>query len=260
MVHNNTFIKITAVLLLMPFMCKGIYVHYTELHPAQLSYASKDVQEKIGESVRDGNAVKDERNKSWKFKHHDGKSIFSEKKQLSVVKARCGYVLLDGHHKVLASIKLGAHLIAIKVIADLSELDDTQFWLEAEKRGWAHPYTIDGIRTIPPRRFEDMTDDPYRWLPYLLKGKIPENGNMKEYSGADYPVWLKVGDDIPFIEFKIGQALFKNGIVYDHEMGDNLPAYLVEDCRKILLKAQIPGLRVVPNRKHYSQLAMSIKV
>lgn len=241
----------------MGSVCHAEYVHYTQIHPAQLAYAYKDVNSKVKEAIKDGRAIKDEQSGEWIFKYFNGKSIFPETKQLAVVKARCGYVLLDGHHKLLASLKLGAQWINIKVVMDMTHLDDEAFWLEAENRNWANPYTIYGIRSIPPKRFEDMQDDPYRWLPFLLKGTVPENKNMKKYKGAQYPVWIKIGDGVPFIEFKIAKVLFKKGIIYNHEMGDELSEGFVEQCRAILVHAQIPGLHVVPTRKHYSQITFA---
>jgi hypothetical protein len=249
-------IKLSTMVLMTSLLCNAEYVHFSQIHPAQIAYASKDVKSKMKEAIKEGNAIKDEQSNSWKFKHFNGKSIFPEKKQLAVVKARCGYVLVDGHHKVLASLKMGAEWINIKVIKDLSHLTDEAFWLEAEKQNWANPYTVYGIRTIPPQRFEDMQDDAYRWLPFLLKGTVPDNGDMSKYKGPEYPVWIKVGDGIPFIEFKIARALLQNGIVYTHEMGDDLSVEFVEQCRAALVKAQIKGLLVVPTRKPFTQIVL----
>lgn len=253
---EKMFIKrlLRFLLFFTPITSQAEYVHYSQIHPAQLSFSSRDVQSKIDEAIEEGNVSWDESSNSWKFKHFQNKSIFPEKKQLSVVKASCGYVLLDGHHKVLASIKLGAHWINIKIVQDVRDMDEDQFWIEAEAKNWADPSTVYGIRAIPPARFEDMHDDPYRWLPFLLKGVVPANGDLAKYKGVEYPVWLKVGDGIPFIEFKIAKALFKNGIVYSYEMGDNLEPEFVERCRAILLKAEIPGLYVVPERMYCKQL------
>jgi hypothetical protein len=246
--------------ILFPFSmfmaCRAEYIHYSEIHPAQLSFSGRDVLSKIDEAIQEGHVWKDQATQTWQFKYFQGKSIFPPKKQLSVVKASCGYVLLDGHHKVLASLKLGAHWINVKVVQDLSDMDEDQFWLEAEVKNWADPYTVYGIRAIPPKRFEDMQDDPYRWLPFLLKGVVPENGDMSKYKGAEYPVWIKMGDGVPFIEFKISKALFKDGIKYSYEMGDNLSVEFVEQCRAILLKANIPGLFVVPHRMNYTQVRL----
>ncbi len=248
------------LLKLLPFLISmrgyAEYIHYSQIHPAQLSFSSKDVQSKIDEAIQEGHAFWNTTTKSWEFKHYAGQSIFAEKKQLAVVKAACGYVLLDGHHKVLASIKLGAYWINVKIVQDLTVMDENQFWHEAETKNWADLYSVYGTRAIPPKRFEDMQDDPYRWLPFLLKGVVPENNDMSKYKGVEYPVWIKIGDGVPFIEFKIAKALFKNGIKYSYEMGDNLSIEFVEQCRSILLNENIVGLFVVPNRVHYSQVIL----
>jgi len=260
----KTFLCLSAMAMIEK-SAHAIYVHYSEIHPAQIAYASPDVHAKVMEVYESGNAKLEWDNAAPYasaniiLHHCDGQSIFPPKKQLSVVKAPFGYVLIDGHHKVLASLRMNASMISIKVVEDWSLLSEDVFWYQAEQKGWAYPYTISGQYAKPPRTFDGMIDEPYRWLPYLLKGLVPEDSDVTKYTGPDYPVWLKIGEDIPFIEFKIGQALYKNGIRYAYQDGDNLSPAFVEQCREILLKENIPGLRVVPTRKHKSELADMIE-
>ncbi len=234
-------------------MNKLRYIPYTQLHPGQHSFTSKEVAEKIAKALEKGHAAYNEQTAAYTFSHHEGQSIFSSNDALPVVKKSddC-YLLVDGHHSVLASIKLGAKMICVKIINDLSKHKEHAFWEEAEQKGYAYLYPVDGEPRIPPYRFKDMVDDPYRWLPHLLKGLVPADGDLKQYSGPKYPVWIKCGKGVPFIEFAIARALRKGGISFSYST--QLSDAMVEDCRKILLEATICGLRVVPTRTLFSKL------
>jgi hypothetical protein len=230
------------------------YVSYQQIFPAQLRYSSQNVTEKVNKAIERKAAVWNEKDESWTFKYNHGTSILSEKEALPVVISSFGYVLADGHHDVLSSIKLNAEMIPIKVIADLSHLDSQQFWEKAEKKGWAYLYQIGGEKSTPPATFSDLVDDPNRYFAAITARKYPKEGSNESF-GAEYPLWVKVGKDIPFIEFKISDALWAQGFLYDEEQMGNPPSEDYEEfARKVLLEAEIQGLRVVPGRTHYSEI------
>lgn len=174
-------------------------------------------------------------------------------KGIPVVKAYFGYVLIDGHHDVIANLALGAEELRVGVVADLSVLEENEFWEEMEKQGWAYLYDLSGNRNIPPRKFYLLEDDPNRYFAALTVRRYADS-KMAESSGAEYPLWIKIGKDIPFIEFKIADILWRHGFAYEYEMGESSPEEFVETARKILVEANNSGLRIVPQRKHFSEL------
>lgn len=227
---------------------------YTDIqciYPSQLRYSSKNVQEKVDYTIRLHDANWNEDTKSWDLKYDGGKSPLSPEDAVPVVRGPFGLVLTDGHHHLLASLQLNAQTIPVKVIADLSQLDETSFWAEMEQNGWAYPYNILGERSPPPKDVKLLQDDPNRYFAAIIARKCRADGDLNSSRGATYPVWVKVGKDIPFIEFRISDALWKKGLRYNYDMGDNPSEALVEESRQILLDAKIPGLRVVPERTHY---------
>lgn len=65
---------------------------------------------------------------------------------------------------------------------------------------------------------------------------------------------MKVNKDIPFIEFKISNALYQQGFIYSPDHMGNPPAESVsERARQILLDADVVGLHVVPYRIHHEK-------
>ena len=222
------------------------FISINEIFPAQTRCSIQNAKDK---------AEKAAAKKEDMWKHH-GTSILPKKKALPVVLSSLGYVLIDGHHDVLASIQLKAKKVPIKIIADLSHLPLEQFWREAEKNGWAYLYTIDGKRSMPPARFSDLTDDPNRYFAAITAQKYTSNGDGSFTSkGAEYPLWIKVGKDIPFIEFQVANALYKKDFIYNFEQMKNSPSpEILEQARQILLEAQIPGLHVLSSRIHYREI------
>jgi Putative ParB-like nuclease len=235
------------------------YIAYTKIYPGQIRYASANVQDKVNKAINAGIAkplpLAPGSSQHFTFAYNNGTSMLSEKNALPVIIAPFGYVLVDGHHDLLASISLGAEFIPIKIVGDLSNLKVEEFWKEAEKRGLVYPYAIGGIYTIPPRSFKDLVDEPNRYFAALLARKCEKRGDaIGDSRGAEYPVWIKIEKDIPFIEFMIADVLEKYGIHYVYAMGDNPPAALIEKARSVLRQHPIKGLKLVSRRIKYSDI------
>ncbi len=222
------------------------YLSISSLHPAQTRISFERVGEKMEKAKT--KAVWDESQGKWIFRHDGGKSFLSLTDCLPVVKAPFGFIPADGHHDIRASIDLGAESVPVRIIADLSHLSYSEFWLQAEEEGWAYLYDANGNKTAPVERFEDLRDDPNREFANLTARKYALDGSSR---GAEFPLWIKHDRDIPFIEFKIGDALRKKGLVF---AGGEPSLEFVEKAREILLEARIDGLKVVPVRTHYTLL------
>jgi len=236
---------------------KVFYLHIKEISPSQLRYSSFNVDEKIEEMKKHKDTVWDETREEWKFKYFSGKSPLPEKEAVPLIKAPFGYVLADGHHHVKAAEKLGAEWVPVYLLADMSDLDEEDFWKQSEQLGWAYLNKTNGKKGNPPKSFSELQDDPNRYFAALIARKCDEKGDLKTSKGSDYPVWIKVGKDIPFIEFRISDALWKHNISYDYSMGKNPPVELVEKARSALKEENIPGLRLVAERVHYSEISLN---
>ncbi|HEV2531641.1 ParB-like protein [Phenylobacterium sp.] len=100
--------------------------------------------------------------------------------------------VIDHHHLVRALLDEGVEELLVNVIADLSRLKKTEFWIFLDNRSWCHPYDEEGRR----RGFDDipssiagMTDDPYRSLAGELRragGFAKESTAFSEFMWADF--------------------------------------------------------------------------
>lgn len=243
-----------ALTLLFTAALHAGYTHIDELTPGQVRFSSKNVEEKVVQALQNGDAFFNPLAAHFVGKYDEGKSLFPESEALPVVKGKEGFVLADGHHHVLAALALGLPWVPTKEIADLSHLSKEAFWEEMEQKGWVYPYGLDGEKRLPPKDFSLLEEDQNRYFAAITARKCGEDGDMSRSRGAEYPLWIKIGKDIPFIEFKISDALFARGFYYDYSMGNEPPEAVVEEARRILIEADIPGLRLVKERKHWKEL------
>ena len=75
--------------------------------------------------------------------------------------------IIDHHHNALALTHEGVEDVQVGLICDLSHLKAEEFWTFLDHRSWVHCYDAHGVRQgfdKIPKRFEDLTDDPYRSL------------------------------------------------------------------------------------------------
>lgn len=219
------------------------------LFPAQARISNDIVIEKIAIAKAKQKIAWDEQKGKWELKYDGGRSIMSTQEAIPVVKAPFGFIPADGHHDILASLELGASAVPVRVIADLSLLPIAEFWQQAEENGWAYLYAIGGEKTNPVDRFQNLVDDPNRRFAGIMARKYHPDGTS---SGAECPLWIKIEPGIPFMEFKIADALWEKGVVYSS--AEEPSVEFVEKARQILIEAQIEGLKVVPTRIHYSQI------
>ena len=221
----------------------AFYVPVEQVHPGQLRYSRQNVSEKV-----------------VKLREKLGLSAptgFTRpplKDSVPVIEAPFGYVLVDGHHDVLAALNLGATEIPVRVIRRWKSLPPELFWDKAEKEGLVYLKNSDGIRAVPPENFKDLVEDPNRYFAAISARKFPL-GEEKS-TGAEYPLWIKRGKGVPFVEFRISDTMSRHRLLYTKDLENEDPkAYdqLVEKVRGVLLEDPIEGLEFVPRRAHYSE-------
>ena len=219
----------------MPTTKKVTYFPIAKLMPGQVRYSELNVQQKVNNALKSG-AVKAAA-QGHNLAYDDGKSTISLDKPLRVIKAPFGYILIGGHHRVLASVRLGAQTVPVIVVKDLSTLPIAQFWEQAEQQGYIYPYGLSGKKQGLPDSFKDLVDDPNRYFAALI------SRDQKAAQGTTCIV-IKKDTAVPFIDFKIADVLYANGIHYRNDMGNTPPTELVEQARKILTEHNVPGVVV----------------
>lgn len=244
-----------AVLSTAPISTGVEFVAISAIAPGQSRYASLNVQEKVAQAQKRGGVVRS--NGSWIPAYNNNTSIFHENSALPVVQGPEGLILIDGHHDVRASLALGATHVPVKLVADLSSLGAEEFWKIAEEKGYVYPYAKGGAYQRPSQDFNEMTDDSNRYFAAITARKcLDERTDVANTIGAEYPLWIKVGKDIPFIEFRIADVLYKNGFSYDLAEQSTPSWESVEQAREILGAHRVPGLRLVLERTYYADIPL----
>lgn len=249
---SRNFFALLIFLVGSSLVAESMYVPLSQVFPGQVRYSNMNVLDKIDKAKAKGEAKCDDT--QCKFKFDKGQSILSLKKALPVVKAPFGLVLLDGHHDTLASIRLGAKTIPVFIKEDLSNLSEEEFWIQSSQKGWSYPYAIGGAWQVPvpEKGFGQLVNDPNRYFAAITARKCDLSTDAPEESrGALYPLWIKVGIDVPFIEFKISDMLNNNGFVYDEQKGQGDLDQSIEKARDVLMKNRVPQLKLLESRQNY---------
>jgi hypothetical protein len=248
-------IALSKIRLLEPF-----FLSIDKIHPGQSRYSSKNTDEKVNKILKEGRATFDETSGTWSYKYDDGRSAYSLDNAVPVVLGPDGMILLvDGHHDVMASLAVGAQSIPVKVIENWTDVPMDTFWTKAANSGYAYLYDLQGQKRLPPTSFKDLVDDPNRYFAAIAARKLNEGGTMENSVGTDYPLWIKIGKDIPFIEFKISDLMIKKGLIYDYNIEKDPVAWeqFMEKVRAALVENPIDGLRVVTERTYYKDIDLN---
>lgn len=243
------------------------YVSMEKISPGQLRYSEKNVKEKIKVALTKKYAVAHSSNNTYALQFDAGKSILPLEAALPVILGPHKQLrLVDGHHDFISSLRLGARTVPVTLIANLSHLSETEFWQEAAANNYIYPYNLDGVKIVPlPKQWifdknNGLTDDPNRYFAAIAARKCAKNAEQKttESTGAEYPLWVKVGKDVPFIEFMISDRLMQHKLFYQNEMGNDFSKEpllsFMEKAREILKQYPIKGLKLVPVKMHYSEI------
>lgn len=212
---------------------KPVLVDISRIHPGQSRYSQSNVNDKIQEFVNEGRLIRKKDNSYQLGVNKKGKKITTvlrkKKDALPVIKSPLGYLLIDGHHHVMASLQVGSRQIPIKVVGDYSHLPEKDFWTLATKKNWIH--TKDGKLkdAMPPKRFEQLTDDPNRYFAGLAKTKQFE----KQFGTR---LWIKDKNTPPFAEFKIADIMYQNGLVFNEKMKKKETHLFVNQAKEVLKK------------------------
>lgn len=180
----------------------------------------------------------------------DGTSTepFLDPPKIKVASSEAGYVIIDGHHETCRAIILGSSSVPVEVIEDytlrrpvMSMLD---VWRDLKARDlslFSEAKTPEHLAEYPPCLC-DLTDKPNRYLARLLGAKVLMDAKgeitLAESRGVKYPIWMKINQGIPFMEFYIADILERAGIRYDLRWANDVPDEIVERARQLLLEAR----------------------
>lgn len=231
------------------------YLNMQEIFPGQSRISYKHIQFQEKKCISKGWAKQNSNGNGWKLRFDNGKAVYSLNKAYPVILAPFGYLLVDGHHHLMASRTFGAQTAPVYLVADLSQLTEEEFWKKAEIKNFVFLIDVNGKRTLPPKDFQELQNDPNRYFISLVRLKFKNDGYERP-QGTDYPLWIKREHiDAPFLECKAADALTQAQFIYDEDAFGKAPSDAsIELARKILLKTNIAGFELVKEKIHFSDL------
>jgi hypothetical protein len=227
------------------------YVPISLIVPGQVRYASPDVTERVARARKVGDAVA-QKDGPDTLRFDGGHSMLPPEEPLGVIAGPTGYVLIDGHVDVLASLEIGATTIPLKVVADLTSFAEGEFWRQAEQRGYIYPHATGGRPRGLPRYFGDMIDDPNLYLVETTARTCTSVDGSTV--GAEFPLWIKVSTADRFVEQRIADALYSKGFRYRYPTGGGAPPDSVLESARglLLLNPLIKGMSLVREKMRYN--------
>ena len=176
-----------------------------DLRPTQMTVGLREVAEK---------------RRQWRTRAERDGPEFLGRHLIPVLKGPKGLpYVIDHHHLARALLDEGVTHVAITVVADLSSLSKSEFWVFCDNRGWVHPY--DDI----PKRIAAMADDPFRSLAGELRragGFSKETTPFSEFIWADF---LRRRIKRKLVEDDFGAAMTKALQLARSQPADHLPGW-----------------------------------
>jgi hypothetical protein len=142
--------------------------------------------------------------KLLKMKKEDIQKYLEEKIVPVIIGPKNNHYMIDRHHLVRSCWEVGIDKVVVNVVANLSHLNEEEFWDVMKKANWCYLYDQFGngphSEKVLPENVRSMGNDPYRSVSWALR----EN-----------KVYIKEGNNVPFIEFYWANSLRKK-IIYFH--------------------------------------------
>ncbi|MGQ3674085.1 ParB-like protein [Xanthobacter sp. TB0139] len=153
-------------------------VSIDDLHPTQLTLGMAEVR-------RRAQAMN-------KLAPGDLKALLLNKAIPHVLGPERQIYMVDHHHLCRALLEIGREKVILGAqLADLSALNQQEFWLQMEARNFCWPIDVNGDRrpySRIPDHVRDLTDNPWRTLARSVRGQAYTNEDtpFQEFKWGDY--------------------------------------------------------------------------
>lgn len=238
----------------LEFPSTKFYFPISALRPCQTSYSCLNVKDKRKKAIKKGYAVWD--GEKFVLSYNGGKALYPKSKAFPIISSPYGYILLNGTHRTIASMSMGAETVPVFIKHDFSTLSKKKFDKMAVGK-YVFPYDLCGELTYALQcKFSDLIDAANRYFAIISARNCKDIGTpVEETTGYDYPLWIRIGTEhTAAFEWMISQTLYSHGLVYKNEYGKNIPTWFVEAARQILKDNPIPNLCLIEQRTLYSEI------
>lgn len=235
----------------------------------QTSYAFSSIVESLrpGKLISDLSALPDPHSAQWTLNHAEGKSLLPKAKYAQGYLCKDGIATVDGHHKILLSLSVGATLAPFLLLEDWSNLSRAECLERLHEIGKALFKLPDGTAVNEPPDYGKMINDVNRYAIDLMLYKLEVKTQGTQWKitnqkGAAYPVLIKINKDDPMMEVHGAAVLTQGGLFYNPAWGQSLPADFLEQARRLLLQAHadssshpiVRRLKVVGKAQHVDDI------
>jgi hypothetical protein len=208
------------------------YYEISKVHPGQATFSELNTEEKVAK-IKKAHKAYAKKHGGQSPDYDDGHAVYplDKEKAFPVANTPWGLILINGHHRTIASKRLDATTIPVIIIRDQRDLKVDQL---EQLRAKMNPIDVKGQRVKMPCNFDELddpkNDDPNR---YFVKISAYFGGNTKP-EGTDYPLWIPLGKYYGHQEFVISLLLNKYNLVYSNQNGDKIPADFIKQARRLL--------------------------
>jgi hypothetical protein len=222
------------------------YLNSNELLTAQDLISVDEARFKLRRAADKG-LIRYSKKNGWQWTVKGLNPVVPNNDPLIVVLTALGPMVIDGNHHLLMSRFIKADMIPVKIIADLSHLNPADLKNEMIRRHWLYFQNIDAWNRkdfLPT--IKNWTDFPMRHFMSALSLKVQARWTGKKVKVEDIthyrddPIWMKINQGIPFIEFILGHMLTDAGIRFSYEMSKDEFQDNVKKARKLLKQLKEP--------------------
>lgn len=220
-----------------------VFVNLSQILPSQHRFAAGNVNDKVAKVL----ALKGQ----LRPQYDNGKSLYSPNEAIPAIAVNNSYVITDGHHSALASLQLHYQTLPINIIDQWEAPLDDEFWFWAEQKHYAYLKKMDGTISYHLPQLTHLEDDPLRYFASISSRKFYGTLSLEDSTGAEFPLWIKVKKDVPFIEWQLTDHLRAHGFSYHYGDENERLQFLIEHARAILINHPLPALKLVPEKQRY---------
>jgi hypothetical protein len=197
-----------------------IGVPVSDLRPTQMTVGIREVEHK---------------RKQWRDASTTGRAkLLREHVVPAVIGPKDRPYIVDHHHFARALLEENAGLVAIYVLADLSQLPKRNFWTYLDNSAWCHAYDERGRRrelSDIPKRLEKLADDPFRSLAGALIRAGACAKSSKPFSEFLWADFLRHRIDGQLVASDYDKALRKALKLARNEEAKSLPGWCAKNNR-----------------------------
>jgi hypothetical protein len=218
---------------------EAVWVSTGDLVATQPRFAYEKVRQSIDKHTDRHGA--EESDGDYTFTNNDKKALYPLTSAIEVVAYRGKFYIIDGHHRWLTSVYTGAPTVPVVVVENWTRIKKFEnFVARMEAAGYVYGHAEDGTAEFYTPC--ELKNDPNLYLARLLTLTVKwdtEKKRIRNPQGAGKAfLILKIDRGITRQEFEVADLLRRNGIVYQAEWGDKIPADVMVEIAEILQKVE----------------------